>query len=191
MSILMQGEKDLVSTNVILEEQTGVLPTMDNDHRYIHQGKMFSAYHKFTVVAGGNHSFSFKTPATKYIHYRLASIEPSADKVELMLYEDAEITAATGTVIASNNRERNSTLTAGVEIRALPTFTKDGTLLPGLSTYLPGSTGVGQSRTGTNSKADSEIVLKRNTVYKLYLENGSTSSNTIAASLRWYEEDEG
>jgi len=173
------------------ESFTGALKTIDNDHAYIHNGIMFGAYDKTTVATTDTVEYAFITPSTGYIHYRLAGITTSADSVDTAIYEDAEVTAETGTELVANNRSRSSSNTATAAVIKNPTFTDGGTLLPAFSSFLPGSTGIGQTRVGAGGKSEDEIVFKQNTVYRFVATNGSSGDNIIASNLRWYEEQEG
>ena len=191
MSTLIQAQKGNESIAVAMEEVTGALVTVDSDHRYIHQKKKFSAFLKQSIAAGGTHVFCFKTPATKYVHYRPANVTPSADKVDLQIFEGAVFTAGTGTLLEANNRNRNNPIVSGVELRSAPTVTTVGTLLPGFSAWLPGSAGVGQVRQGDIAGGDDEIVLAQNTTYRFVATNGSTSANVVGFRFNWYEEENG
>jgi hypothetical protein len=191
MSTLILANNGLEAQPVIVEELTGSIPTIDNDHRYLHLGKMFSTFNKSTILAGQTLAFSFKTPSNGYVHYRLAGITPNADSVDTQIFEGATLNAGTGTVLAANNKNRNSALQSEVEMRVAPTFSANGTLLPGFSSYLPGTSGVGQARSGTSGESSTEIVFKPNTVYRFLATNGSSSSNTIGFNFRWYEENGG
>ena len=173
------------------EMVTDSFKTIDTDHAYIHEKKKFSAFLKQSISAGGTHVFCFKTPATNYVHYRPANVTPSADKVDLQIFEDAVFTAGTGTLLEANNRNRNNPPVSGVELRSAPTVTTVGTLLPGFSAWLPGSTGVGQVRQGDTADGDDEIVLKQNTTYRFVATNGSDSANVIGFKFNWYEEEGG
>ena len=175
----------------VFEIVTKAFRSIDNDHAYIHQKKMFSAFHKATIGAGSTVAFGFKTPATGYVHYRLAGINPSGDKLDTQIFEGATFTAGTGTLLENNNRNRNTPKTSTVELRVAPTFTGNGTLLPGLSAFLPGAAGVGQARSGTNGESMDEIVLAQNTTYRFLTTNGSTAANIVGFNFRWYEEEYG
>lgn len=175
----------------VFEHVTQAFRSIDNDHAYIHQKKMFNAFHKGTITAGGTLAFGFKTPATGYVHYRLAGIKPSADKLDKQIFEDATFTATTGTLLVASNRNRNAPIASVVELRVAPTFTVNGTLLEGFSDFLPGTTSVGQSNEGTTGESKDEIVLKQNTTYRFLLTNGSAAANTVGIQFRWYEETYG
>lgn len=172
----------------VFEKVTNAFKTIDNDHAYIHQKKMFSAFHKATIGIGSTVAFGFKTPATGYVHYRLAGINPSGDKIDTQIFEGATFTAGTGTLLENNNRNRNTPKASTVELRVAPTFTENGTLLPGFSAFLPGAEGVGQARSGTNGEARDEIVLAQNTTYRFLATNGSAAANVVGFNFRWYEE---
>ena len=175
----------------VFEHVTQAFRSIDNDHAYIHQKKMFSAFHKATIGIGSTVVFGFKTPATGYVHYRLAGINPSGDKLDTQIFEGATFTAGTGTLLENNNRNRNTPKSSTVELRVAPTFTGNGTLLPGFSAFLPGAAGVGQARSGTNGESRDEIVLAQNTTYRFLATNGSTAANIVGFNFRWYEEEYG
>lgn len=169
------------------EKVTKAIKTISIEHSNIHEGLSFSAFNKSTILAGATLLFSFKTPATGYVHYRPVGIFPSADKVDLELYEGATINVA-GTLLVASNRNRTSSNVALSELRVGTTFTANGTLVDGISAYLPGTTGVGQARSGNITNSTDEIVLKPSTVYRIVCINGSSASNTIGFNLNWYEE---
>lgn len=171
----------------IVESVTGSIKTIPIDHTNIHEGKSYSAFNKSTIASGATLSFSFKTPTVGYVHYRPAGIFPSGDNINLDLYEGAAINLA-GTTIISSNRNRISTEVALSEIKVGTTFTTNGTLVPGLSAFLPGTTGAGQTRSGNISQGNDEIILKKDTVYRLVAINGSTAANTVGFNFNWYEE---
>ena len=169
-----------------LETTTGALRSIDNDHAYIHEGKLFSATHKVTLTAGSSIYISFTTPNTdKVVHYRPASLTTSADNVTTLFFEGGTFTG--GSTLATVNRNRKSLTTAEVLINTGVTSTLDGTLL--YTSFLGGGVGVGQSRGGGELAENQEWVLKKNTVYLIKLTNGSSSSNTLCLGVRWYEED--
>jgi hypothetical protein len=172
------------------EHVTGAFKQIDTDHALIHEGQVYSAFYKATITTGATLSFSFKTPADKYVHYRQAFIVPSGDAVTTEIYEGATINVA-GTALGAQNRNRTSTSIATAELKHGTTFTANGTLLPGFSGWLPGTTGTGQTRSGTPFTGVDEIVLKRDTVYRFVCTNGSSASNVIGFGFRWYEETEG
>jgi len=173
----------------VFEQFTQAFKVITNDHAYIHEGIMFVAFDKLVVTAGATGEYAFKTPENGFVHYRLAGINPSADKVDTQIFEDATYTG--GTLLEINNKNRNSDKESLTVVSKNPTFQTPGTLLPGFSSYLPGAEGTGQIRSGTDGKADSEIVLKQNTVYRFVLTNGSSSTSTVGINLRWYEEIQG
>lgn len=175
----------------VFEQFTQAIKSIDIDHAYIHDGITFAAFDKAVVTTGSTVQYAFKTPATGYVHYRLAGINPSADKLDTQIFKDAVYTDATGIALSINNKNQNSVNVSSVVLIKNPTFTSDGTLLPGFSSYLPGSTGAGQARVGTSAQSDSEIVLEQDTVYRFVATNGSSQTNTIGINFRWYEQESG
>lgn len=174
--------------HIARESITKAWKSIDTDHAYIHEGKKFVAYHKATINAAATLEFSFTTPETGYVHYRPAKITPSGDKVDTAIYKDAAVTAETGTALIINNQNLNSDNISGVELLVAPTFTDEGDLLPGFSSWLPGSEGIGQTRNGNAENANDEIVFEPSTTYRFLLTNGSSAANIIGFNFRWYEE---
>lgn len=172
------------------ERVTGGVKQIDSDHGLIHAGRVFTAFTKDSVDSGATLVFSFTTPATKYVHYRTALIVPSVDQVTTEIYEGSTINVA-GTALVVSNRNRTSATVAESLLKKGTTFTANGTLLPGFSTWLPGTTGIGQARSGTAFTATDEIVLKQGTTYRFVLTNGSSAANIVGITFRWYEEDLG
>lgn len=170
----------------VFERFTQAFKVITNDHAYIHEGIMFVAFDKAVITTLDTVEYAFKTPADGFVHYRLASISTSADKVDTQIFEGATYTG--GTPLEINNKNRNSDNESLTEVIKNPTFQTQGTLLPGFSSYLPGSEGVGQTRVGANGQSDSEIVFKPDTVYRFVATNGSSLTNTLGINLRWYEE---
>ena len=173
-----------------IERVTHALKIIDNDHAYIHQGGLYSSYHKFSAVAAGATRYILiKTPAAKYVHYRAESISTSGDNVTIELYE-APTTTADGTALTRNNHRRTGAIIpATVTLFHTPTVTADGTLLH--QTYIGGGVGVGQARQGEEQGNDREWVLSRSTNYLIKITNGSANANTIQVNPMWYEEDGG
>ena len=173
-----------------VERVTHALKIIDNDHAYIHQGGLYSSYHKFSAVAAGATRYILiKTPAAKYVHYRAESISTSGDNVTIELYE-APTTTADGTALTRNNHRRTGAIIpATVTLFHTPTVTADGTLLH--QTYIGGGVGVGQARQGEEQGNDREWVLSRSTNYLIKITNGSANANTIQVNPMWYEEDGG
>ena len=171
-----------------VEPITEAFKGIDIDHAYIHLGIRFSAFSKDTIAAGGTLAFGFKTPATGAIHYRLAGITASADKIDTQIFEGATFTAATGTLITASNRNRLSAITSVIELRRSPTFTVLGTLLDAFSTWLPGTVGSGQVRSGSSGESTTEIILKQNTTYRFLATNGSSVANVMGFNFQWYEQ---
>lgn len=183
---MLQGIINFFSKSI--DYYAKIFKQMDYDHSLIHAGHKFTAFHKATIISGGTLEFSLVTPSNVDVHWRPARIKPSADKVDWQVYEGATVNVA-GTQITYSNRNRQDDKTAGVVLRHGTTFTAPGTLVSGLSDWLPGSTGTGTIRNG-DSVSDSvdEIVLKNNTTYRFVVTNGSTGSNVIGFIFNHYEE---
>lgn len=173
-----------------VERVTHALKIIDSDHAYIHMGRLYSSYHKFSAIpAAGTRYILLKTPATKYVHYRSESISTSGDNVTIEFFEDPT-TTADGTALSALNHRRTLPITAAtMTLFHTPTVTAEGTLLN--QTYIGGGVGVGQARQGEEQGNNHEWVLKRSASYLVKITNGSASANTIQINPLWYEEDDG
>lgn len=169
---------------------TSAIRTIETEHAYIHDGIFFEIYNKFTLASAATRVVTFKTPVGIYLHYKPTSLVTSADKVTIEFFEGATVTASTGTTVIPSNHNRNSSKASGVTFLDAPTVTADGTKFA--QVYIPGSSGVGGTRTGNSAgTSDNEWVLKPNTTYMIRVTNGSSSSNDIQVNLQWYEESLG
>lgn len=175
-------------TELQKERVSGAQKTINNDISIINDGRLFEAIASFQLAAtNGTRYLTFTTPAGKYIHYYLTGITCNADKLLVKFYESATVTAATGTAVSSYNHNRNSTITPASVVLDDPTVTADGTLFTYV--WLPGSTGVGQTRTGgAVVGSGSKWILKPSTQYAIKFENTSASANDVQVNVLWTEE---
>lgn len=168
-----------------LERVTGGQRTIEVNHAYIHEGILFNSAFTSTLTAGATRKITFKTPATKYVHYIPSDIVPSADKVTVNFYESSSGNSG-GTAKTAVNRNRLSSATPTVVLTDGATVTTNGTLFH--TVWLPGSTGIGQTRAGSAASSAYEWVLKQDTVYTIEIINNSSASNDIWLNFHWYEE---
>lgn len=172
-----------------VERITHALKIIDNDHAYMHEGGLFSSFHKFSAIPTTQSRYILiQTPAVKYVHYRAESISTSGDNVTIEFYEDAT-TTADGTAMTAFNHRRAGGGASGVVISHTPTGTAEGTLIG--QTFLGGGVGVGQVRQGDEQQNDHEWVLKRSAKYLVKITNGSANANTVQVNPLWYEEEQG
>ena len=167
------------------ERVTDAQKIIDNDHAYIHAGKLFTHATHFDLLTAASTKFTFLTPATGYIHYRPVNVVSSVDKLTVNFYEGSSGNSG-GSVITPINRNRNSSAVSGAVFKSGVTVTTNGTKLT--ETYMAGSTGIGQARSGAQLSSSNEWVFKPNTLYTFEFINGSTAKNTIFAEFQFYEE---
>ncbi len=172
------------------ERITDALRSITTDHAYIHDGKLFTVPVFISALAAGATSkITFTTPATatgKYTHYRPANIVTSGDKVTVNLYEESSGDSG-GTAVTPINRLRVHPIASLTEVKTGVTVTTNGLLID--KAYVGGGVGTGQARSGSETQAENEIVLKQETLHTIEIINGSGSANNIFVMLKWYEED--
>lgn len=172
-----------------LDNLTNSNKTIDNDHNYIHLGKLFTYCENFDLATTATKIFTFTTPSTLYdIHYRPAIVSTSADKLKIEVIEEATISASgTNKLNSIFNSNRQSSKTTNMQTFASGSSITGGTVI--LIDYIGGGTGVGQSRSGSAVGQANEIVAKQNKVYAIRFTNGSSGTNTVNVKIQWYEED--
>lgn len=173
----------------IIEHMTGAVKIIDNDHAYIHDGRLFTVpVFISALAASGTYKITFMTPLATagYMHYRPSTISTSGDKVTVSLYEGSA-DAAGGSAATPINRNRVSTRVAGSVVTVGATVATNGTLID--RAYVGGGTGTGANRSGSETGVESEIILKANTLHTIEVVNGSSAANNIFLMLKWYEEE--
>ena len=187
----------------IIERVTGAPASINTDHKYIHEGIAYKSHLNVgALAAAASESYSLKTPAEKYLHFKnlkLQSVGASV-KVELIRGTTANPLTidsagdAASELTGPHNVNDISTNTTGVTIKKTPTYTdvKDGEtwdyiIAPGSSTNQFQS--VADSKLGENF----EYVLKPDTYYVITFTNlsagGGDAASDVNLEMFWYEED--
>ena len=181
----MTGFKNRLSQNVEAVVDTGDrLVTTEIDHDNIHLGKNFRSWvNAGSIAAAGVFNVLIKTGA-KEVHWRQSNPKPTADKLRLQFFEDTTV-SANGTALTLKNCNRQSAVTPQVTLFHTPTITADGTQIA--ETYLPGSTGTGGVRNGSELGQQAEWVLKSNAIYLIRYTNESSGASIININFDWYE----
>lgn len=158
------------------DQATGIQPNIDSSHHEIHGGDHYFFNTTSNLGSAATANYFIITPNTeKKIHmkWNFASLEDT----HLVVRELADGT--TSTAVSSYNSDRNSTNTAGLAIVPTASITTAGTLF--WQDYIPADKfGSGGTR------ADNEIILKKNTWYNLRIISGA-ASNIVTTKLFWYE----
>lgn len=167
----------------VINESIKTLGVADIRNVASENSQLYQAFNKFTITAGTTKKLGLTMPANKQIRIFPATIVSSVDKLTFKVYEGSTFTG--GTVVSSFNQDRNSTDTSDVILTEDPTVTVNGTQF--VQAYLPGSTGVGQTRTGANSGGETFWKFKPNTKYVVELVNDSLSDNIVQITHVWIE----
>ena len=150
----------------------------------VENGILFQAFHRQTILAGATFDISFTTPVDKDIRAYPSVISTSVDKLTFQYFEGATVTDGTTVTPFAQNRQLG--ITSGVNMKYGVTTSVAGTQIA--QAWLPGSTGVGQSRSGALSGGGETFwKLKRNITYILRFINGSTESNVVQLNEIWVE----
>lgn len=170
---------------------TGAIGVMQNDHRYIHEGKGFTyAGNTGSVSAAGTYALSITTPpksSNKYIHFRPANFTATANTTSITIREDD--TTASGSAGTPINMNRNSDKASSITLAYGVTAGGGGTII--YQDAVGGGSNPANAKGGVAGAAD-ERVLKPNTVYTIiFTVVGAVTASTCYYSLFWYEEDEG
>ena len=163
-----------------LDRTTRALNIIDYAHHEIHAGSHFLYTDAISLNAAGSQDYLITVPdTTKWPH--MIFILGGSAITQFDLYEGTDKNGTTPQIVGNSNR--NSANLAGVTIhKGTSGGSTDGTLI---HTYKGGSA-TNQSRGGTGTRNDEELILKQNTKYILRITSG-TASNLINVNLSWYE----
>jgi len=163
---------------------TTALRTVDYAHHEVHSGRHFT----FSATSGDLDigtplEYLIHTPDTERWAHLLGNVY-GALHTRFEFFEGATHTSGIHMPIHNNNR--NSANGPGLIITEHADDGDDGTLL--FETEFGVDTGGGANRVtgGGTARADSEWVLKQNTVYLLRL-SSLTADNVVNMALSWYE----
>lgn len=174
-----------------VENLTNSMKVMDNDHNYIHEGRLYTYNEKFDLATTASKVFAFTTPNGDLdIHYRPAIVSCSGDKLYIELLENNTLSApGTNKLTSVFNANRKSSNTTSMQTFASgATIDSAGTVIK--TNYIGGGTGVGGNTSGGSIGVQNEVLLDQNKIYCVRITNGSGSTNTVHLQLQWYEEEE-
>lgn len=100
-----------------------------------------------------------------------------------MYWFEAPTITATGTAIASYNKNRNYADNPTMDVYEDPTVTADGTQLAEI--FVPGGTGA--NSVGGSANLSGEVILEASTDYLIRVTNIAASSQDISITTLWYE----
>lgn len=176
-----------------IEAFTGALSVIDNDHRYIHEGKAFSVRGNTGALTAGSgvYYITFRTPIAtsgKYMHLRPVLISSTANLLLLEIHEGS-VVGSLGSAVIPSNLNRNSDNPAKSLVYAGSGTVTDGTQI---AQWCVGSGGGAGSNAGGGSGAAMERVARPDTVYTVKISAiGSVTATTGYFDLFFYEEDKG
>lgn len=157
--------------------------TIEYDHNKIHEGQLFSVGDIAVSIAAGASLYYLLTTGSKSLHLRPARISSSSDSLKYEIFQGTNYSG--GSAVAVTNRNLNSRAKLLSSLTKSPTGTTEGTRI--LGDYLPGSVGVGQSRSGDASTEQNELIVPPNTTLLVKFSNGSSGANLVTFSYNLYE----
>lgn len=188
LKVTLYGED---GQDLYIENVTGGMPNINTDHALIHYGAGYSFTLYLTLAGAGTKSYCFTAPASLYVHIKNIAMQVLGASVRFELLKGATVTVDTGTAIALNNLNDNSTNTANSTLKEDPTYT-GGTAARTLYA-LADSTNQFTGNATLNANPNEEYVTKaESTKYILKFTNlAASSSVTIAVDAFFYEESKG
>jgi len=159
-----------------LNPQTEALKITAYAHHEIHSGNHFYYNTTSNLGSAATANFFVITPdTTKWTH--MAWNFSSLEDTHIIAWEGVDGTTSAALTLFNSNR--NSSTTPGLIMAPVASITTQGTLM--WQDFIPADKfGAGQTR------ADSEIVLKQNTIYNMRIIS-KAASNIITTKLFWYE----
>jgi hypothetical protein len=168
--------------NVKKDSATGAVVNIDYPHNELHDGThFFYTDYDSDVDTAAPKYYRITTPnTTKWAHMTFTLYSEGIGTWQL--FENPTVDAA-GTTATVYNNDRNSATTATLVVAYDPTSTADGTLI---KTWRTGSGTTNPTRVGSESRNDTEMILKQNEDYFLKFTPDSDNAKT-KIELEWYE----
>ena len=175
---LSAGGEDLIA-----DDRSEALVTIDFAHHEIHEGEFFSTTYKTPDGSdlADNGTISFVISTNEAFPHLLAFGACGGD-TELALYENPDFDAD-GIDVNQLNHNRASSNVSLVDIVRDATINDNGTRLEDV--FLPG--GTGGNAIGESGGQRNEWILNRNTDYLVLLTNLAGNAQPGFLSLQWYE----
>ena len=178
-----QFDGDSWARYVDVDDYSGAVGNIDQEHLMIHEGLMYTVSARMTIAnAGGTFEFLASVPAGVYPHFRTITIATDGGPIDVDLY-GGTTTTADGTPVTAVNNNQASSNTASTSVFHTPTITTDGTLLEAI--LIPGN-----KQTGSlGSEASNEWVLQSSTKYMIRITNNTTGAGTseFTINISFYE----
>ena len=155
---------------------------IDAVHERIHEGIVFNANFAETLASGSVSSIMITKPATSDIHLTM-SLESSGAGT----WTWSKLPNATGgSVIVSNNHKASSTTVDPMlgGIRSTPTVTSSGTVL---EPHVVGSTGVGQTSSGSGGLIRNEWVMDETAATKYLIQFTASAATNLSYNITYYK----
>lgn len=160
---------------------------IEEPHRMSHDGFMFHASGKVLAIAdAADLELLLAVPAGTYPHIQRLGLSLEAGDVDILVYE-APTVSVDGTLVPSQNTNRNSANTASMVITHTPTTSADGDLIH-TNWVPPTGAGVGSSEGILNIKANGEEwILAADTKYLIRITNESGGVIDLRYEIVFYE----
>ena len=162
------------------DSSTDSIQSIDYAHHEVHSGSHFMYSDSVELDSAGVQDYLITTPnTTKWVHV-IVHVDGSAI-TQFQVYEATDKSGTTLQTVYNNNRN-SATLPTVTVHKATSGGTTDGVLL---SQYKGGSA-TNQSKAGTSTGNNEEMILKQNTKYIIRITSG-TNDNLTNLRLEWYE----
>jgi len=178
----------VVFEDVLVDEQTNALKTIDTVHHEVHEGEMWHTGHTVASVANGNSmDLLFHSGGAYDCHMTFEVF--AGGQVSVYLYEAPTVAAeGDGTPLVIYNMKRSHVGASHSQAYHTPTISATGTTALVNGRILPGGTSA-QTRVGGGIRQGVEWILNPGTNYLLRTTNTSGSAIAVNVGLEWYEEE--
>lgn len=174
---------DSTGDPLLTDSETGALVIIQSDHHEIHTGDTYLVSYKSpdaSPIADNGTVVIILTTSTKEIH--MVYDHACGGDSEFELSEGPTVTAATGTPMTPQNKNRNFSNANVTTALRDPTVTNIGVLIE--NTFAPG--GTGPTAGGGIGGSRNEWELKPNTKYMFRVTNRSGNNQPISIRIEWY-----
>ncbi len=177
---------DLDGDVAIVDDATGAIVAIDNDHHQIHEGNHFVCSEMFTLPLNNVLDIQITTPNTTEWAHMTAEFDVESE-TEWWVYENVTINVA-GAACGEFNLDRNSIHTNTTQLATITNANianaNADTAVAGATMLFHGIAGAGK-KVGGQSGQRQELILAQDEDYTIRFE--ATAAGYVVFQLRWYE----
>lgn len=167
----------------ITEQATLTIIGLTHAHHKIHSVNSFEVCDVNDLANGATFDYLMTTPDTAKWGHLVFQIQAERE-ASYQIFENPTISAV-GTAMTENNRNRNSSNTAGIAVTHTPTVTSTGSTIICEEHWLSGASAASRQQ----DRGIQEFLLKQDEQYLIRITNETALANQVSISISFYEHE--